>query len=206
MKDAKTENCWIFDMDETLIHIDKAENEKHFYKKLVAWEPTLMLKQFNVIKTMFKENTFIITARHPAVIKDIMKTFNMDRQHVYCRDYALDQKSMDQYVRGENLATFFKQINDCKVKYLNYLSVRYKLVFFYDDNWKYYIGRDDLAGNVIVVPIANLSDKLYYVQCDDCDVLSIVVAKNDDKMDCVICKSKTVRLVKENDARVVESV
>lgn len=145
--------AWVFDLDNTLIFTDEKKNKETFFRNLdVISYDNKMLSLFTQLKAKIK-SVFIVTGRHPDLQRKIADMFDLRLERVKCRQNDLERYKEKLFVEGgQELQYYFEKMNDWKVSVLNQMTIFYDLVIYFDDGFKWYLGRKDLEPNVFILP------------------------------------------------------
>ena len=145
--------AWVFDLDNTLIFTDMKKNKETFFRNLdVISYDEKMLDLFKLFRSK-REHLFILTGRHPDIQAEIARMFHLRKERVKCRQNDLERYKEKLFVQGgQELQYYFEKMNDWKVSVLNQMTIFYDLVIYFDDGFKWYVGREDLEPNVFILP------------------------------------------------------
>jgi len=130
---------YVFDLDDTLLQVDKKTLENSFYLELYPANVLPTIQLFKTIDCM----KFIMTNRHPICAHEIANIFNIPITQVLCRNYALSLKDVYQTVTGfknQNKSIMEKFLSDMVIDKINKLNKLRKgfndSIVFFDDMYE----------------------------------------------------------------------
>lgn len=143
---------WVFDMDDTLIHTDKAVLEEQYYLGL---EPSSILPTYKFFRELLNqgEAIYILTNRHPIMQKTIAQYFGLDASKVYCRNFCLTMNEILAVQADKQIeATFLNQMMRFKAAILDNLAYESTFVVYLDDMYEQWENhRDVLSKNIVIL-------------------------------------------------------